>query len=68
VKLSAGQPTRPAAEPDLIEGATVVHPMFGPGRVLETTGSGDKLKLEIRFNNAGTKSVIAKFAKLKVPE
>jgi DNA helicase-2/ATP-dependent DNA helicase PcrA len=68
VKLPAGQPTRPAAEPDLIEGATVLHPMFGPGRVVETTGSGEKLKLEIRFNKAGTKNVIAKFAKLQVPD
>jgi DNA helicase-2/ATP-dependent DNA helicase PcrA len=68
VKLPPGQPTRPAAEPDLVEGATVLHPMFGPGRVVETTGSGDKLKLEIRFNKAGTKSVIARFAKLQVPE
>jgi DNA helicase-2/ATP-dependent DNA helicase PcrA len=68
VKLPPGQPTRPAAEPDLVEGATVLHPMFGPGRVVETTGSGEKLKLEIRFNKAGTKNVIAKFAKLQVPD
>jgi DNA helicase-2/ATP-dependent DNA helicase PcrA len=65
VKFSGA--TRPAAANDLQEGATVVHPMFGPGRITETTGSGDKLKLEIRFNKVGAKSVIAKFAKLEVP-
>ncbi len=65
VKFSG--PTRPATEDDLKEGATVVHPMFGPGRSAAATGTGDKLKLEIRFNKAGTKNVIAKFAKLEVP-
>lgn len=60
-------PTRPATEDDLAEGRVVLHPMFGPGTITETTGSGDKLKLEIRFNKAGTKNVIAKFAKLEVP-
>ena len=61
-------PTRPASEKDLDEGAIVLHPMFGPGTITETTGSGDKLKLEIRFDKAGTKNVLAKFAKLEVPE
>ena len=68
VKLSAGQPTRPAAEGDLVEGATVLHPMFGPGRITDATGTGEKLKLTIRFNKAGTKSVIASYAKLEVPD
>ena len=61
-------PTRPATHADLLEGATVIHPMFGPGKIADATGAGDKLKLEIRFNKAGTKSVIAKYAKLEVPE
>ena len=59
--------TRPAGEADLQEGATVVHPMFGAGRITETSGSGEKLKLVIRFDKVGSKSVIAKFAKLEVP-
>jgi len=61
-------PTRPATEADLEEGATVVHPMFGAGRITSAVGSGDKLKLDIRFNKAGKKTVVAKFAKLEVPE
>ena len=65
VKFSG--PTRPATDADLREGATVVHPMFGPGKITNATGASDKLKLQIRFNKAGTKSVIAKFAKLEVP-
>jgi DNA helicase-2/ATP-dependent DNA helicase PcrA len=67
-KFAAGQPTRAATETDLVDGAIVVHPMFGPGTITEATGSGDKLKLEIRFNKTGTKNVLAKFAKLEVPE
>jgi len=65
VKFSGA--TRPAVEGDLQENAVVVHPMFGPGRITATTGSGDKLKLEIRFNKAGTKKVLANYAKLEVP-
>ena len=65
VKFSGA--TRPATEADLQDGATVVHPMFGAGRITETTGSGDKLKLEIRFDKVGVKKVIAKFGKLEVP-
>ncbi len=61
-------PTRPATTDDLVEGAVVLHKMFGAGRVAGTSGSGDKLKLEIRFDKAGTKNVIAKYAKLQVPE
>ena len=68
VSFLAGQPTRPAEEADLLEGATVVHPMFGPGEITESTGSGEHQKLKIRFNQAGTKSVLAGFAKLQVPE
>ena len=60
-------PSRLATDADLVEGATVVHPMFGPGKITGAAGSGDKLKLEIRFNKTGAKSVIAKFAKLEVP-
>jgi DNA helicase-2/ATP-dependent DNA helicase PcrA len=59
--------TRPAAESDLVEGAVVVHPMFGAGKITDKSGSGEKLKLEIHFSRAGVKSVIAKFAKLAVP-
>ena len=66
VKFSG--PTRAATDGDLVEGATVVHPMFGPGKITDAAGAGERLKLEIRFNKAGTKSVIAKFAKLQVPE
>ena len=60
--------TRPAIATDLLEGSTVVHPTFGPGKITVTSGSGEKLKLTVRFRKTGTKTVIAKFAKLEVPD
>ena len=53
---------------DLVEGSTVVHPTFGPGEIAAASGSGEKLKLPVRFRKTGVKTVIAKFAKLEVPD
>lgn len=60
-------PTRPAEEEDLRAGSPVVHPMFGPGKILGAEGSGDKIKLTIRFRKAGKKTVLARYADLEVP-
>ena len=59
--------TRPAIADDLVEGSTVVHPTFGPGKITAASGTGEKLKLTVRFRKTGVKTVIAKFANLKVP-
>ena len=66
VKFSG--PTRLAMADDLVEGSTVVHPTFGPGEIAAASGSGEKLKLTVRFRKTGVKTVIAKFAKLEVPD
>ncbi len=47
-------------------GAYVLHPMFGSGRITGRQGSGDKLKLTIRFHRAGVKQVLARYAKLEL--
>lgn len=62
-----GGRTRPAREDDLQAGTLVVHPMFGPGEVTGAEGSGDRVKLTIRFRRAGKKTVLARYAKLEVP-
>ncbi len=49
----------------LSAGVAVFHPMFGAGRVVETQGSGDRTKVVVAFARAGTKQLIAKFAKLE---
>lgn len=62
-----GSPARPD---QLRVGVAVFHPMFGAGRIVDTIvdtqGSGDRLKLEVAFARAGTKHLIAKFAKLQL--
>jgi DNA helicase-2/ATP-dependent DNA helicase PcrA len=46
-------------------GARVRHPIFGAGVVLESQGSGPGRKLRIRFDRAGVKTVILRFANLE---
>lgn len=48
------------------EGTAVFHPMFGVGRITQAQGSGDSLKLTVAFARAGTKQLIAKYAKLEL--
>ena len=56
----------PALPSQLRVGVAVFHPMFGAGRIIDTQGSGDRLKLVVEFARAGTKHLIAKFAKLEL--
>ena len=46
-------------------GERVSHPKFGAGKVLATTGSGDRLEAMIAFEGAaGTKKLLVKYANL----
>jgi DNA helicase-2/ATP-dependent DNA helicase PcrA len=56
----------PAPGGSLQPGAAVFHPMFGPGRITGAQGSGDQLKVTVAFARAGTKELIARFAKLQL--
>ncbi len=47
-------------------GTRVRHPIFGDGVVLETQGAGPSQKLRIRFERAGVKTVILRFANLEL--
>ena len=44
---------------------TVSHPLFGRGLVVEAEGSGDRLKLKIRFERAGVKKIMASATTLR---
>ena len=46
-------------------GAIVQHDRFGVGEVLTTEGAGENAKATIKFKNAGVKTLLLKFAKLK---
>lgn len=49
-------------------GALVQHDRFGVGEVLSVEGSGENAKAVINFKNAGRKTLLLKFAKLKTIE
>ena len=52
-------------EYDLKAGDMVTHKKFGKGMILSVTPAGNDVKLEIVFDEAGTKSLMGSFAKLK---
>ena len=47
-------------------GSSVAHARWGEGTVLKRSGSGDSTEVEVRFHFAGTKKLLAKYAKLRV--
>ena len=49
-------------------GVTVLHPMFGQGKVLRVEGEADSRAAIIFFHKAGEKKLLLKFAKLQVVE
>ena len=46
-------------------GMIVQHDRFGVGEVQSTEGTGENAKATIKFQNAGVKTLLLKFAKLK---
>ncbi len=49
----------------LYPGARIRHPDFGIGVIRERSGSGDDLKVVVRFNGAGEKKLLVKYAQLE---
>ena len=47
-------------------GSSVAHARWGEGTVLRRSGAGDATEVEVRFHFAGTKKLLAKYAKLRV--
>lgn len=47
-------------------GTIVCHQVFGNGKIIEKTGSGDNLKLVVLFSNGQWKKLLAKFANLTI--
>lgn len=45
-------------------GMAVKHERFGSGKVLSIEGAGDSTKIRVEFENAGTKNLLLKYAKL----
>ncbi|EJX06967.1 ATP-dependent DNA helicase PcrA [gut metagenome] len=57
-----------AAVAGVSAGQTIVHERFGVGTVLKVEGSGENAKATIRFENAGEKQLLLRFARFKVVE
>ena len=55
-----------AAKQTIHAGATVEHQRFGIGKVVSVVGVGENEKATIEFQNAGTKTLLMKFARLKI--
>jgi DNA helicase-2/ATP-dependent DNA helicase PcrA len=49
----------------LFPGARVRHPDFGIGVIRERSGSGDDLKVVVKFNGVGEKKLLLKYAQLE---
>jgi DNA helicase-2/ATP-dependent DNA helicase PcrA len=47
-------------------GLRVRHPHFGPGVVLSVSGSGPSQKLKVRFERAGVKTLVLRYANLEL--
>ena len=45
-------------------GQTVTHPTFGEGTLINAEGRGEHTRLQIKFNQEGTKWLVASYAKL----
>jgi DNA helicase-2/ATP-dependent DNA helicase PcrA len=52
--------------PEIAPGLRVRHPVFGPGSVLAVSGDGLGQKLRIRFERAGVKTVMVRYANLEL--
>ena len=58
--------TAPGESSDLAVGLVVRHPVFGRGTVQAVMGSGPGQKLRIRFDRAGLKTIVVRFANLEL--
>ncbi len=45
-------------------GDTINHPKFGPGEITGMSGTGSELMIQVNFENAGEKMLMAKYAPL----
>jgi DNA helicase-2/ATP-dependent DNA helicase PcrA len=50
---------------EIKRGAFVRHQMFGRGRVVEVSGTGEMQKAVVQFDDAGLKNLVLKYAKLR---
>jgi len=47
-------------------GIQVLHPKFGPGKIIQRGGVGGDIKVTVFFPKYGQKKLLLKFAKLQI--
>ena len=52
--------------PEGARGTRVEHPVFGAGTIVEVAGAGPGTKLRIRFDRAGMKTIVLRYAQLRM--
>ena len=57
---------KPESMSDFKTGVWVSHSKYGRGEIVGKSGSSNNLKLKIRFDNFGTKNMIARYAPLEI--
>lgn len=70
-RVNPAQPSSPSSGSPtalLHEGQFIEHERFGRGEVLKVEGVGDNAKATIRFQHAGDKQLLLRFARFKVIE
>ena len=69
-RVEASQATAPVSSDHggLQAGQFIEHERFGRGEVLRVEGAGDNAKATIRFEHAGEKQLLLRFARFKVVE
>jgi DNA helicase-2/ATP-dependent DNA helicase PcrA len=66
-RVTSRRPARQADPGDGFPvGASVTHPLFGSGFILERQGEGKSLKLTINFSEHGRKKIVPAYTKLRV--
>lgn len=50
----------------LSPGISITHDRFGHGTILEVNGDGDNARITVRFDNMGEKTLLLKFAKIRI--
>ena len=56
----------PDEAPPISHGTRVEHPVFGAGTIVEVAGGGPNTKLRIRFDRAGVKTIVLRYAQLRL--
>jgi DNA helicase-2/ATP-dependent DNA helicase PcrA len=56
----------PDETPPIDAGMRVDHPVFGQGTILERVGAGTSAKIRVRFDRAGLKTIVLRYAQLRI--